>query len=140
MFFIAIVVIHFLIIECCDAVQRRVSIRLVNEVVYYLDVVVSHVKNCSFSGEGVVALCSYWCEETWWMVRKQMRIIWRYQLHCPPDYDPVDPRALNTLPHMENLLMKRQSGLEVWAFLAIVQSTVKMTWGQRHNRNCERYQ
>lgn len=23
--------------------------------------------------------------------------------------DPVDPRALNTLPHMENLLMKRQS-------------------------------
>lgn len=51
-----------------------------------------------------------------------------------------DRRALNTLPHMENLLMERQSWLEVWAFLAIVQSAVKMTWGQRHNRNCQRYQ
>ena len=64
LFFSAIVVIHFLIIKCCDAVQRRVSIRLVNEVVFYVDVVVSHVQNSSFSRGGVVAICSYWCEET----------------------------------------------------------------------------
>ena len=50
--------------KCCDAVQRRVFIRLVNEVVFYVDIVVSHVQNSSFSVGGVVALCSYWCEET----------------------------------------------------------------------------
>ena len=50
--------------KCCDAVQRRVFIRLVNEVVFYVDIVVSHVQNSSFSVGGVVALCSYWYEET----------------------------------------------------------------------------